>query len=98
MNVNVSGLPDGCNYSIITDPATGTIELTIFGSPTQLGVFDYLIETSGLLCDSEFSGTGITTITAFGGGGGWRDACGLGNPCTAGGFCPGEAIALCLEP
>ena len=57
LNVNVTGLPDGCNYSIITDPATGTIELTIFGSPTQLGVFDYLIETSGLLCDSEFSGT-----------------------------------------
>ncbi|MDB4590960.1 PKD domain-containing protein, partial [Flavobacteriaceae bacterium] len=57
LNVNVSGLPDGCNYSIITDPATGTVELTIFGSPTQLGVFDYLIETSGLLCDSEFSGT-----------------------------------------
>ena len=57
LNVNVTGLPNGCNYSIVTDPATGTIDLTIFGSPTQLGVFDYLIETSGLLCDSEFSGT-----------------------------------------
>ena len=57
LNVNVTGLPNGCNYSIITDPVTGAIDLTIFGSPTELGVFDYLIETSGLLCESEFSGT-----------------------------------------
>ena len=57
LNVNVTGLPDGCNYSIVQGPVTGTIDLTIFGSPLELGVFDYLIETSGLLCDSEFSGT-----------------------------------------
>ena len=55
LGVDVSGLPAGCNYTAQLNPITNVIELEIFGSPLQTGVFTYLIEAFGS-CNSEFIG------------------------------------------
>ena len=54
---NVTGLPPGCEYSYLIDPLTNNIELTIFGSPTSLGVYDYVIDAFGTNCSSQFIGS-----------------------------------------